>query len=139
ARSVPGRRLPLRGRPLRALRAGGRRRPLPLHPLPAPDGHGLLRPGPDRRPDVPPGAGRGAPPGVAPPRRRLREVLLRRVRRPPVQPQPRRPRPDGDPAGGLRRRSGRPAELAHLRRLRAAVGSRPGRRPRALRRGQAVL
>ncbi|CAA9523298.1 MAG: hypothetical protein AVDCRST_MAG30-3184 [uncultured Solirubrobacteraceae bacterium] len=75
---------------------------------------------------------------MAAPRRRLREVLLRRVRRPPVQPQSRRPNPDGDPAGGLRRRPRGPAGLAHLRRLRPAVGPGPRRRPRALRRGQDV-
>src|SRR5262249_31546223 len=73
------------------------------------------------------------------PRGRLREVLLRGVRRAPLQPQPRRPDADERPHGGLRRGPRRPPELARVRRLRAALGARPRRRPRALRRGEAAL
>ena len=76
--------------------------------------------------------GRGRRSRLAPSRRRLREVLLRRVRLAPVQPQPRRPVADEHPHGGVRRGSRGAAELAQLRRLCGAVGADPRRRARAL-------
>ena len=51
----------------------------------------VVRAGADRRAHVPLAQRGGAGPGLAPSGRRLREVLLPRVRRAPVQPQPRRP------------------------------------------------
>src|SRR5207247_1630556 len=82
--AVRHRGLPVRRRPRRADRARDRGRLLPLHPLPAAHGNGFLDPGPHRRQDLPAPPGRGAREGVAPFRRRIREVLLRRMRRAPV-------------------------------------------------------
>ena len=113
----------MRRRSLRAHRAGAGRRLLPLHSLPAPYRNGRVSAGADRRPHVPVAPRRGVGEGLAPSRRRFREGLLPRMRGAPVQPQPRRPRPDERAHGGLRRRPGGAAQLAYLRRLRGGLGS----------------
>src|SRR4051794_4768129 len=125
-------RLPLRRRALRVERAAQRRRLLPLQPLRQAHRRRLLGAGEHRGEHVPDRAGRGARQGVAPPRRRLGEVLLRRVRCPALQPQSRRPGADERSLRGLRRGSRRAPELALLGRLRAGLVARPRRRPRAL-------
>ena len=80
-RAAADRRLPLRRRPLRARRATRARRLLPLHPLPAPNRNGGRDLGADRSRLAAHRGRRGARPRLATRRRRLREMLLRRLRR----------------------------------------------------------
>src|SRR5438477_4695644 len=138
ARPFAYRRLSVRRSPFRAERARSGRRLLPLHALPAAYGGGGVGSGKDRWRHISPAAGERPREGVAASRWRVREVLLRRVRRASLQPQSGRPCRDEHPHGSLRRRSRGASELARIRRLRGRLGAASRRWAGALRGGQAT-
>lgn len=127
----------MRGDPLRDHRTGERRRLLSLHALPASHRHRRLGSSANRRAHAASAPRRGPAQMLAPPGRRTREVLLRRVRLTPVQPQPPKPHLRQRAHGRLRRGPRRETLMALIRHLRRTLGANPRRRPRTTTRGQA--